>query len=452
MNFNRTIIRSLFILSTFSFLSTACNGTGIKIKGTFTNAESHKYVYLFNYFGPDFYKQDSVLLDKGSFTFTYKKPLTRGFYRIGVNNTLSLLIILGNESPSIKGDLNNLAGTSEITDSKENDSYKNFVKFNEKVNVEGNKIQAEAQALNNQGITDSAVFNGSIRKLQGRLDSLNNGKKKFYNEFKEVNKSLLAGKLPEVFENNQTDTKETFFKDAVIKDPELSRGDLLTTKFTMYLQRFANTSLQEAEANVKEVMTKPWAPENKEVMYISVIKIFYQHDQDFSRSMAALYGKEFPASKYAKHLIAEMPKGPPAVGEKAPEISLADTTGKIISLSSLKGKVVLIDFWASWCRPCRMENPNVVKAYEKYNGSGFTVFSVSLDDNKANWAQAIKKDNLKWSSHVSDLKGWQSAAAKLYGVTGIPATFLIDRDGNVIGKNLRGESLESMLQEVCTKK
>jgi peroxiredoxin len=99
-----------------------------------------------------------------------------------------------------------------------------------------------------------------------------------------------------------------------------------------------------------------------------------------------------------------------------------------------------------------MENPNVVKAYDKYKSAGFTVFSVSLDDNKTNWTQAIKKDNLKWSSHVSDLKGWQSSAAKLYGVTGIPATFLIDKDGNVIGKNLRGESLEQMLEEICTKK
>jgi peroxiredoxin len=452
MKFNKAISRSLIILSVFSFFNTGCNATGIKIKGEFSNLENHKYVYLYNYFGPDFYKKDSALQTNGSFTFSYKNPLPRGFYRIGVDNTLSTIIILGDESPIIKGDLKNLSGM-EITNSKENEYYKNFVKYNENMNLEGNKIQAEAKTLMSQGTSDTVKFNASIKILQARLDSLNNGKKKFYNEFKEEHKSLFVSKLPDIFSNNESDTKDSFFSEAVLKDSELSRGDLLATRLTMFLQRFAPSSLQEAEAEGRTVLGKAWAPENKEVIYISLIKLFFQYDQDYSRSIADSYGKEFPKSKYAKKLLSELPKGAPAIGQPAPEISLADTTGKkIISLSSLKGKVVLIDFWASWCRPCRMENPNVVKAYEKYQDAGFTVFSVSLDDNKNNWAQAIRKDNLKWTSHVSDLKGWQSSAAKLYGVTGIPATFLIDRNGNIIGKNLRGEELESMLEKVCIKK
>src|SRR5204862_7073568 len=102
--------------------------------------------------------------------------------------------------------------------------------------------------------------------------------------------------------------------------------------------------------------------------------------------------------------------------EVAPEISLADTTGKVIKLSSLRGKIVLIDFWASWCGPCRMENPNVVRVYSKYKEC-FTVYSVSLDQNRDAWVKAIKKDGLVWNSHVSDLKHWQSEGAKAYGVS-----------------------------------
>jgi len=109
---------------------------------------------------------------------------------------------------------------------------------------------------------------------------------------------------------------------------------------------------------------------------------------------------------------------------------------------------VLLDFWASWCKPCRRENPNLVKAYNKYKSNGFDVFSVSLDKNKKKWLAAIQKDQLVWEAHVSDLKGWQSAAAKLYGINSIPAAFLLDKEGKIIGRNLRGAALEQKLEEI----
>jgi thiol-disulfide isomerase/thioredoxin len=136
-------------------------------------------------------------------------------------------------------------------------------------------------------------------------------------------------------------------------------------------------------------------------------------------------------------------------GSEAPEINLPDPGGKNIALSSLKGKVVLIDFWASWCGPCRKEMPNVVAAYKKYKDKGFEIYGVSLDREKQSWIDAIKKDGITWIQ-VSDLMYWDCAAAKAYNVQGIPFTVLLDKEGKIIAKNLRGEQLDKALEKVLS--
>lgn len=144
----------------------------------------------------------------------------------------------------------------------------------------------------------------------------------------------------------------------------------------------------------------------------------------------------------------------PKTGQEAPEIELEDPNGNILKLSDLKGQVVLIDFWASWCGPCRKKNPEIVALYEKYKEAkfkkgikGFTIYSVSLDNNLKRWQDAISIDKLNWNYHVSDLKGWSSSGAAKYGVKSIPSTFLIDETGVVIGTNLSMQALSFELDK-----
>ena len=200
-----------------------------------------------------------------------------------------------------------------------------------------------------------------------------------------------------------------------------------------------------------KVYTKNFVKEHSNSVVSAYITLFQLADQiDVAEldSLASKFAPELSKSEYVVKInerIQEQKKT--AIGIVAPDFTMNDPEGKPIQLSSLRGKIVLVDFWAAWCGPCRQENPNVVKLYQQYHDKGFEILGVSLDKNKEDWLKAIKSDNLTWM-HVSDLQYWQNAAARLYGVNAIPQSFLLNKDGKIIGKGLRGEQLANKLMEL----
>ncbi|MBC7849278.1 MAG: TlpA family protein disulfide reductase [Chitinophagaceae bacterium] len=232
--------------------------------------------------------------------------------------------------------------------------------------------------------------------------------------------------------------KLTTLSQTISAKPDTKREDTLMIQYTAAFEKVKKT-IDDFIATKKSSPVAPF-----------VLLVTSEIEQDIT-AVERRYNLLAPAQqqgfygKILKGQIADSRIG--AVGTDALTFVQNDTMGRPIALSSFKGKYVLIDFWASWCKPCRIENPNVVAAYNRFKSKNFTVLGVSLDRSKEPWIKAIHDDELKWT-HVSDLQYWNNAVAQLYKVEGIPQNFLVDPNGKIVGKNLRGEQLHEKLCEL----
>lgn len=233
------------------------------------------------------------------------------------------------------------------------------------------------------------------------------------------------------------DTLQAKGNDSLYKE---AKKDLqnMNLQFTRFIEVYADTTKHLPNALFAVQMLNPAVEKDYLQVFVQTLP------KRFPNSVLA---KDFTSKVNQMFATPEQHATGIQVGATAPEIKLPDINGKEVALSSFKGKYVLVDFWASWCGPCRGENPNVVAAFNKYKDKNFTVLGVSLDSDKDKWQTAINKDHLTWT-HISDLKGWESVAARDYSVESIPSNFLIDPNGKVIARDLRGEELMNELSKV----
>ncbi|HYG40216.1 MAG TPA: TlpA disulfide reductase family protein [Cytophagales bacterium] len=440
----KTFLYSLFLSLCVPFLLFA---KPVTVKGIVTNSSPYKYAYLLEFYGGELIKKDSALIKNNEFAFKSPDAFPRGFYQIKFKENVFINLILSNENVLITADLNDLNSSLKVSNSKENEAYLKYKDLAEKQNGYIVAIQNKANKVYGLQKTDPAAFQVQMTALKSEFDSLNKVQQDFNKKLADENEGLFIAKFLKNSAVEASHTKQTFISSADLNDPELLRGDMLNTKIQILFNSFVEQNLEAWQAEAQNLIDKAKGTKGQEIVFISLLDIFGSVDMDFAGNLARQYAKTFPKSEKAKNILASMPKPSPQVGETAPNIILPDPDGKSISLESLRGKVVLIDFWASWCGPCRQENPNVVRVFNKYKDKGFTIYGVSLDKDRDRWLQAIEKDQLTWH-HVSDLKFWNSKGAELYGVRSIPATYLIGKDGKIIAKNLRGEKLEFEIKRV----
>lgn len=384
--------KQLFILFSFFAILTNCSASpsGVyKISGKVENTTG-KTIYLEELAHTKITLIDSNKLDdNGKFTLSSNIQYP-GLYRLRVGEEAAWIITLRpKDNVTFTADAKNFL-TTKITNSKDNDKLQEVIKGIGVREYELKYIDVQLQQLVSQGAAE--------QDIEGLVQTRN--------------EKLVDFKT---FLNKKIDSCNNLIE-------------------AYYLLSTAMQGEKEIPENVSKKIAEYATKWKKEYPEASI-----------TRDLEALYNRD-KAEKEAKANAANAEKNI-AVGAEAPDFVLPDRNGASISLKQFRGKVVLIDFWASWCGPCRRENPNVVAAYTKYKDKGFTVLSVSQDNDRAKWLDAIQADGLVWDNHVSDLRGNREPSSK-YSIQYIPSTFLIDRDGKIVARNLRGNALEMELEKL----
>lgn len=341
-----------------------------------------------------------------------------------------------------------------------------------KVNVEYNALKAEMdrhKAQTSDFMRQLQLAAGDYNKFQSvnvELKKLDDRRLSMLDSLKKANplfSRILALNTYLSFNNYGSDYDDEiayfaneYFKYADLKDEAYNYLPWVYESFKSYTMTLSGIGLPD-ETHRKYIEAAMWripkgSPAHKMALS-GVISILKQRNHanyvPFAESYIEAFSAKDPAAAAAMQQEVAQLKSFMA-GGAAPDFAQPDTSGVELKLSSLRGKVLLVDFWASWCGPCRRDNPHVVQLYNKYKDKGFDILGVSLDSNRDKWLDAIEKDGLIWH-HVSDLRGWSNAVAQQYGVNSIPHTMLLDRDGKIIARGLRGPALEQKLAEIFDK-
>ena len=401
---------------------------------------------------------------KSHFSISGKVP-TKGVYWLGATPQNRRNVILGGEAGiQVSGRCNTFQETT-ITNSPANEGFDKanavfFATFNQYNNLT-RQISQRGGAATPEG---SQRLKALFARQKVIVDSLTNVDP-FYG--KVLTLYMGAGPFdPANNPNNHPDALSffagEFWSNVDLTDPVYNQVPILADQTQSYVQSLLQTQLtpDKIAAYLETFFNK--LPSQSDAQHNAMARALYMMEQARFKhygKFAAQYMAAFPNDPNNPRISQvktqleqfiqqkEAEERLFAVGVTPPDIELETPEGGTLKLSDLKGKVVLIDFWASWCGPCRRENPNVVRVYNEYKSKGFEILGVSLDKERGKWLKAIKDDQLSWL-HVSDLGGWGSKAAKAYKVTGIPMTFLVDRDGTILAKGLRGPQLEQKLSEV----
>ncbi len=369
----------------------SCSGSksDYQVKGKLSNS-SGEVISLVDVSTREMKVIDSVKVnEEGEFVFTKKVPV-KGFYSLQTSpSNYATIIADSTEKLYFEGDAKNLSDGYKVTGAKDAEV---LVKFNELTSKSTKEMQ----------------------KIRYAQDSIRGVFQAYLNTTKDsVSIDSLSHSLEPVF-NTLSEKYQKIAED-----------------MSVYVRKFIDENASSFASLAAIQMLNPEREINYYTKVADALVVAYPTVESLKQFKTYVDGK--------KKL---------AIGSPAPEISMNDQDGKPLALSSLKGKVVILDFWAGWCKPCRAENPFVVSLYTKYKDKGLDIFSVSLDQSKDVWLAAIKTDKLIWKSHVSDLQMWQSPVVALYGLNSIPFTCLLDREGNIVAKNLRGEELEEKIKEL----
>lgn len=452
----KILYTSILSISFFlvAFTNTKEYAKKVKVSIELKGCEATDTLYLYQFEGFGFKKVHSTT-KKGK-TYEFKLPQTKAkFYFLGQNPDNLRPLIIGTESDvKVKG--NCIDFTKATVTSTINEEYEVLKEKIAALKLEmGQKMQAYQKAKSDEGAQRMAIF---------EMSEIDDKKIALLNEYK--NKDALLGEIAALntylsFQNTTDDEYYTevdyfanqFFQFADFKKTYYSHNPWVHEAFKEYATTLSTVGIDPLlhQSYLDDMLNK--IPTNSHVQQLALSGIVYALDAQRHKNYL-LYAKRLLKkyeSTYPK-LIAPLKKKINTTtgfgqGEIAPDFVQKTPDGEDLKLSDLRGKIVLVDFWASWCGPCRRENPHVKKLYEKYNHRGFEILGVSLDRTKASWERAIKQDGLEWE-HVSDLKGWKNEVAKMYSVSSIPHTILLDQEGRIIARKLRSPQLEQVLAEI----